>query len=93
MQKSTCASIGKILITLNENYILLLSKLIDENFDDSSLLKTKLQLSEKEENIPEIQNEEFVTDPAMFESSSIDQLIKLLEIQEIDLKKIKISNF
>ena len=33
-------------ITLNENYILLISKLIDENFDDLTALVSKLKFYE-----------------------------------------------
>ena len=45
---SNHASVQAIGITLNENYILLLSKLIDENFDDGSQLMAKLRNKEED---------------------------------------------
>jgi len=35
--------VEEVRVTLNENYIMLISKLIDENFDDTNLLLGKLK--------------------------------------------------
>lgn len=47
LNQSINASVQELLITLNENYILLLSKLIDENIYDIETLLQKIKQNDE----------------------------------------------
>ena len=85
-------------ITLNENYILLLSKLIDENFDDGSQLLAKLRNKEEDHASKAKENE--TKDDGSSQIEQTDQANKRFAFErlfESDMESIqeimKLNNF
>ena len=95
---SNHASVQAIGITLNENYILLLSKLIDENFDDGSQLLAKLRSKDEDHASKAKENE--TKDDGSSQIEQTDQANKHFAFErlfESDMESIqeimKLNNF
>ena len=74
--------VQEITLTLNENYILLLSKLVDENYEDVLHIIPKLK-KESSEKIEAQSIEAPASYSSLFEKSEIKQLLELSDPQPI----------